>query len=365
VRSRLDSVAEARSAAQGARAPRVRALGACPVCRSTSSSEAFVAPDFLLGVPGEYRYVRCRECASVYQDPRVEEEDLPICYSSDYFTHHVSGAEPALRPVRSDSLRGRLRRAILHAADGQTAAGLGRGVRGLGWLLARLPSLRRRARYGLADPLGTAGGEERCLEVGPGRGVDLRQLGRIGWQPHGLEMDPVAAANARAVSGHEVRVGTVLTTDYPPASFQLIYMSHVLEHLPQLERSLTRCLELLAPGGRLFAAYPNPSALTTRFHGRHSCVWDPPRHLTLPTKGAVLGLLRRVGFVRTRAWTSAMRAEAYRGASARHARGERGFGTGGPNPIDRLFAALERVMVMAGANVGEEILVVGHRPGPK
>jgi hypothetical protein len=79
----------------------------------------------------------------------------------------------------------------------------------------------------------------------------------------------------------------------------------------------------------------------------------------------VLGLLGRVGFVRTRAWTSAMRAEAYRGASARHALGERGFGTGGPNPIDRLFAALERVMVMAGANVGEEILVVGHRPGPE
>jgi len=266
--------------------------------------------------------------------------------------------------VSGDSLRGRLRRAILHAADGQTAAGLGRGLRGLGELLARLPSLRRRARYGLADPLGTAGGEGRCLEVGPGRGADLLQLARIGWQPHGLEMDPVAAANARAVSGCEIRVGTLLTTDYPPASFQLIYMSHVLEHLPQLERSLTRCLELLAPGGRLFAAYPNPSALTTTFHGRHSCVWDPPRHLTLPTASALLGLLARVGFVETRAWTSAMRAEAYRGASARHARGQRGFGTGGPSLTDRAFAALERVMVLAGANVGEEILVVGHRRGP-
>jgi len=236
--------------------PRVRPLDACPVCGSPASSEAFVAPDFLLGVPGEYRYVRCGECESVYQNPRVEEEDLPICYSSDYFTHHVGGAELSQGAVPGDSVRGRLRSAVLHAADGRPAPGVGLGLRGAGWLMARLPSLRRRARFGLPDPLGTTGAEGRCLEVGPGRGFDLLQLERIGWRAHGLEMDPEAAANARRVSGCEIRVGTLLTTDYPPASFQLVYMSHVLEHLPQLERSLRRCFELLAPGGRLFAAYP-------------------------------------------------------------------------------------------------------------
>jgi SAM-dependent methyltransferase len=301
----------------------------------------------------------------VYQDPRVEEEDLPICYSSDYFTHHVGGAELTQGAVPADSVRGRLRSAVLQAADGRPAPGVGIGLRGAGWLMARVPSVRRRARFGLPDALGTTGADGRCLEVGPGRGFDLLQLERIGWRAHGLEMDPEAAANARRVSGCEVRVGTLLTTDYPPASFQLVYMSHVLEHLPQLERSLARCLDLLAPGGRLFAAYPNPSALSARFHGRHSCVWDPPRHLTLPTARGLLDLLRRVGFVETRAWTSGLRAEAYRGASVRHARGERGFATGGPSAADRAFGALERAMVSVGSNVGEEICVVAHRPRPE
>jgi len=360
VGSRLDTVTGAHSP-EGIRVPRVRPLDACPVCGSPASSEAFVAPDFLLGVPGEYRYVRCRDCESVYQDPRVEEEDLPICYSSDYFTHHVGGAELTQPIVSADSLRGRLRAAVLHAADGQPAPGMGGGLKCAGWLLARMPSWRRRARYGLPDPLGTAG-TGRCLEVGPGRGFDLLQLKRIGWQACGLEMDPEAAANARVVSGCEIRVGTLLTTDYPPASFQLVYMSHVLEHLPQLERSLRRCFDLLAPGGRLFAAYPNPRALSATFHGRHSCVWDPPRHLTLPTERGLVALLERVGFTGTRAWTSALRAEAYRGASVRHARGERGFGPGGPSAADRAFAALERAMVGVGSAVGEEILVVAHRP---
>ena len=362
--SRLDTVTGAHSP-EGTRVPRVRPLDACPVCGSQASSEAFVAPDFLLGVPGEYRYVRCGECESVYQNPRVEEEDLPICYSSDYFTHHVGGAELSQGAVPGDSVRGRLRSAVLHAADGRPAPGVGLGLRGAGWLMARLPSLRRRARFGLPDPLGTTGAEGRCLEVGPGRGFDLLQLERIGWRAHGLEMDPEAAANARRVSGCEIRVGTLLTTDYPPASFQLVYMSHVLEHLPQLERSLRRCFELLAPGGRLFAAYPNPRALSATFHGRHSCVWDPPRHLTLPAARGLLDLLRRVGFVEARAWTSALRAEAYRGASVRHARGERGFATAGPSAADRVFAALERAMVTVGSNVGEEICVVAHRPRPE
>jgi hypothetical protein len=48
----------------------------------------------------------------------------------------------------------------------------------------------------------------------------------------------------------------------------------------------------------------------------------------------------------------------------RHARGERGFATGGPSASDRAFAAIERAMVSLGSDVGEEILVVAHRPGP-
>jgi SAM-dependent methyltransferase len=237
---------------------------------------------------------------------------------------------------------------------------MGGGLKCAGWL-GPLPSWRRRARYGLPDQLATTG-TGRCLEIGPGRGFDLLQLKRIGWQAYGLEMDPEAASNARGVSGCEIRVGTLLTTDFARASFDLVYMRHVLEHLPQLERSLARCLELLVPGGRLFAAYPNPRALSARFHGRHSCIWDPPRHLTLPTARGVVGLLRRVGFVDTRTWMSARHAEAYRGASARLARGERGSGSAGPSATDRAFAALERAMVTVGSNVGEEVLVVAHRP---
>jgi hypothetical protein len=140
-------------------------------------------------------------------------------------------------------------------------------------------------------------------------------------------------------------------------------MNHVLEHLPQLERSLARCRELLCPGGRLFAAFPNPRALTALAYGRCSVVWDPPRHLVLPTTRGLLALLTRVGFVGARAWTSADRAVAYRQASAAHASGRRGaaFAPGRPNLGDRAFGVLERALVLFRVPVGEEILVVARR----
>jgi 2-polyprenyl-3-methyl-5-hydroxy-6-metoxy-1,4-benzoquinol methylase len=348
---------------EAGRAPRVRALAGCPVCESTRSEQVFVAPDFLLGVPGEYRYVRCVACATVFQDPRVLEADLPICYSTDYFTHHLPEGEAVHLPVSPDTSRGRLRTAILEIADGRRDHGIGAAWTMAGWLLARVPSLRRRARFGLPDELGLKAPGQRCLEVGPGRGFDLLQLRRIGWKAEGLEMDAAAAANARAISGCEVHVGTLVSSDLPSAAFHLIYMNHVLEHLPDLERSLARCFDLLVPGGRLFVAYPNPRALTASIHGRFSVVWDPPRHLSLPPARALSALLSRLGFVEARSRTSARRAEAYRAATVRHRGGARGFAAGGPSLSDRAFGILERFLVLAGAGVGEEILVVARRPG--
>ena len=42
---------------------------------------------------GDYRYVRCAGCRSVYQSPRVVEEDLHLCYPGGYYTHSKDTGE--------------------------------------------------------------------------------------------------------------------------------------------------------------------------------------------------------------------------------------------------------------------------------
>jgi SAM-dependent methyltransferase len=324
-------------------------------------------PDLLLRVPASFRYVQCTACSTVYQDPRVREEDIALCYPSGYYTRGA-GAPWTPTPAPIGGLRDRLRRAIRWAADSEPDPTLSLPLRLAGALLALHPGLRRRARFGLVDGLAPpVGRRRRCLEVGPGHGIDLFCLRTLGWEAQGLEIDPLAAEQARATSGCEVRVGTLASTDYPLSSFDLVYMSHVFEHLPDPLPALARCLELLRPGGRLVLVYPNPHALTARLFGRFSCVFEPPRHLVLPSIRAIVLLARNAGFRWAAARTSARHATTYVSASRAQRAGlawdwKR---PRSPAPGDRLLGWLEGALVVLGLPVGEEVVFRAEKPlGP-
>jgi SAM-dependent methyltransferase len=346
------------------RGPRSVALTFCPVCSSSSNRDRFLARDLLLSVPGVFQYVECARCRTTYQNPRVREEDLPLCYPADYYTHR-SMVTWAPTPAPTRSLRDRLRQAIRRAADGVSDEAVKPPFALLGGLLALHPGLRRRARLGLVDGLAPPPeGRGRCLEVGPGRGLDLLRLRLLGWDAYGLEVDPVAAEGARNRSGSEVRVGTLVSTDYPDEHFDLVYLCHVFEHLPDPARTLRRCRQLLKPGGRLVLLYPNPWALTARCYGSFSPVWDPPRHLVLPPIPAILALVERSGFVDLRVRTLAAQA-AVNAEAARSFRGGLPWGTSStrnPGLVARAFGLAESLLIGFGRPAGEEVLVRARKP---
>ena len=345
-------------------APRCGEPASCPVCGCPSHRDQALSRDLLHSVPGLFRYVECARCGTVYQNPRVREEDLPLCYPESYYTHEA-GATWVPRPAPKGSLRDRVRRAVRRAADrvpdDETVTPL---FAVLGSLLARHPGLRRRARFGLVDGLAlSSDGSGPCLEVGPGQGIDLLRLRLLGWDARGLEVDPVAADRARETSGCDVRVGTLAATDYPAEHFDLVYMRHVFEHLPDPARSLQRCRELLRAGGRLVLLYPNPRALSARCYGWLSPIWDPPRHLVLPPIPAILPLVARCGFVDVRAHTLAVQAA----ANAEAARRRRGLPRGSSMPgrpglPDQSLALAEALLISLGRPVGEEVLLQARRP---
>jgi 2-polyprenyl-3-methyl-5-hydroxy-6-metoxy-1,4-benzoquinol methylase len=294
----------------------------------------------------------------------VREQDLPLCYPGSYYTHGSKTAW-APRPAPKGSLRDHVRRAIRRAADRVPDKTVPPSLALVGSLLAMHSGLRRRARLGLVDGLAPSPDEHgRCLEVGPGQGIDLLRLRLLGWDAHGLEVDPVAAECARQTSGSEVRVGTLASTDYPAEHFDLVYMSHVFEHLPDPAHSLRRCLGLLKPGGRLVLLYPNPRALTVRCYGSLSPIWDPPRHLVLPPISAILQLIGRSGFVDARARTLAARAAVNAAAARRCGRGQAGDGLAPERAglLDRGLALAESLLVGLGWPVGEEVLLHARKP---
>jgi SAM-dependent methyltransferase len=337
---------------------------ACPVCGAGSSRHLFSSPDLLVGVAGTFHYVRCGACSTVYQCPRVRDEDLLLCYPRAYFTHEGTPTPYDGQCEQTGSLRARVRRAVLGATDPRKAEGLTTSWIVLGRVLSLIPQVRRRARYGLLDELALpAVDSPACLEVGPGRGDTLLHLRQIGWLACGLDIDPAAAAMASAVSACEVRVGSLAATDFRTGSFHLIYLHHAMEHLPDLGTSLARCYELLASGGRLVLIYPNPEALTVRVYGRFSCVWDPPRHLVLPPMDAIHPMLRRLGFDAVRCRTKAWRAGAYHKVSRAYSAGRSQQALDGSplTMLDRVFGLAEAALVAAGFALGEEILAVAEK----
>ena len=344
--------------------PRTQPLAGCPVCGSSDARPFLEMPDHLHGIPGTYVYRRCDECRTVYQDPAVISDDLLLCYPSNYYTHDAPPMNSGAKIADEDGLRGQIRRAVLSSSDGVPAGNLPFPMLFIGRVLSMSSTIRTRARFGLPDLLDNCGSQpRRCLEVGPGRGGTLVNFRRLGWDAIGLDIDPIAAEAAQRRSGCQVRVGSLISADFPHRHFDLIYMSHVLEHLPDLVPSLCLIYELLKPGGRLALVYPNPDSLGGRWLGEYSPIWDPPRHFVLPSITGIREVLERTSFKEIQAKTSAGAAASNR-AVARGYRDRRGESHGinvKVDASDRAFAAIEGVLVALGMAVGEEIVVTAHK----
>jgi len=99
--------------------------------------------------------------------------------------------------------------------------------------------------------------EGRALDVGCGNGPTLRALAKIapGWRLYGHDISDANARELAAIPGFER-----LYTDEPseiPDRFELITLSHSLEHLPDPVQGLAALHNKLSVGGLLLVEVPN------------------------------------------------------------------------------------------------------------
>jgi len=107
------------------------------------------------------------------------------------------------------------------------------------------------------------------LDVGCGHGLLLDEARRSGYAVTGLELSESARAYATDVLGLDVRDEPVerFAADQPEASFQVIVLADVIEHLEDPLGALDACERLLAPGGALCVITPDPSSAAARLAG--------------------------------------------------------------------------------------------------
>jgi SAM-dependent methyltransferase len=206
----------------------------CPLCHATRNRPLFRARDLLYGSPGLYEVVRCEECRLRYTHPLPK--DLESVYPEEYGPH----AAPNVRPLNR--------------------------------FLKRIFEMRSTLVPDL--PAGS-----RILEIGCGAGAFLDSIGDRGWERHGLEPVPAAAARARK-SGAEIFEGALGKNGWPDGHFSAIFAWMAIEHLPRLKEDLREIGRLLEPGGWLGFSVPNADSWEFSYFRQNWYALHVPAHVS-------------------------------------------------------------------------------------
>lgn len=216
----------------------------CIACGATSETSAAYARIMRFGTP--YAVMICSACGQARTDPFPTAEDYAQFYSNDtYRADGVRFVGPMERLLRSFR-QGRLRR------------------------------IRRFVPRG------------KMLDIGCGGGQFLADLRVAGWETVGVEVNEAMAAHARQAFGLDVRIGRLDQAGFADATFDVVTMYHVLEHIPDPVAALRECHRILRPGGLLVVAVPNFASWQSRTTGKHWFHLDIPHHLHHFTTNALM-----------------------------------------------------------------------------
>jgi len=130
----------------------------------------------------------------------------------------------------------------------------------------------------------------RILDIGCGRGLFLNLMKKEGWLVTGQEYDDKSASNAIANYGIDVYTGS-LESKFESASFDVVNINHVLEHLENPGDTLTECNRILKKGGLLVVAVPNIDSFQAIFGKKNWFQLDIPYHLYHFSSKSLIGLI--------------------------------------------------------------------------
>jgi 2-polyprenyl-3-methyl-5-hydroxy-6-metoxy-1,4-benzoquinol methylase len=278
---------------------RTRRCGRCYICGTDGRWLHKNVVDHYFGAPGSWSFRRCanHECGLIWLDPMPLEEDIGIA-DRDYVTHDEYSAPKSWHGLRALP-------ELVDSAYRSSRYGVGPKP----WMSALLalpihltPSRRAAVDFPLRYLADRPAG--RLLDIGCGDGTMLKQAMSLGWSVEGVDIDATVLENARS-KGLLVHLGAVEELNLPDDSFDLILMSHLIEHVYDPIRLLRECRRLLSPGGRLIVATPNAESLGHSKFGANWLLLHAPQHLYLFNSANLAAMTRKAGFkkIQTRTGT--------------------------------------------------------------
>ncbi len=178
----------------------------CLLCRERDPKPLFVKAG--------KRFVRCRQCGLIYQDPPPLAEESREYYEKGYYESLGS------RVASIQETRLPLYKKFLSESRGRRQTG-------------------------------------RLLDVGSGYGDFLRMAQEEGWEAWGIDPSREASESARKVLGSRILNQTIEAVDFPENHFDVITLWNVIDCLSNPAEALQKVYRWLRPGGLLLLRTPN------------------------------------------------------------------------------------------------------------
>lgn len=209
----------------------------CPVCNSNKLQTEMSCKDFFQSQEN-FSLSLCLTCQFMFTNPRPGDSELGKYYKSENYISHTNTKQGLVSK-------------LYHLVRGYT---LSQKVK----LVSRYVSR------------GTV------LDYGCGTGMFLGACKRAGFDPVGVEPDSGARSLAVNLG---LKIFDAKESLPPDTKFDVITLWHVLEHVSDLNDTVTLLSSHLKDQGTVIIAVPNHKSWDATYYGSFWAAYDVPRHL--------------------------------------------------------------------------------------
>lgn len=214
----------------------------CPWCGSENAHSHLQLKDYFL-TQEAFEIVECDNCHLLYTTPRPTADEIGKYYQSEnYYSHQ-------------ENKKGFIPR-----------------------LYEAIKKVNIKHKFEIATDEFELKNDGKMLEIGSGVGDFLHYAEQQGWDCYGAEPSEDAVKILQTKTKINV-VKPEQIEDFPDASFDLICMWHVLEHVADLRWQIAQLKRLLKPNGRIVIALPNYQSYDAQYYKDKWAAYDVPRHL--------------------------------------------------------------------------------------
>lgn len=233
-------------------------LEKCLVCGSNQFEPFLVCKDHTVSKE-DFNIVSCKTCGFKFTNPRPEDSVIGEYYKAEEYISHTNTNKGVVNK-------------LYHMVRSRT-------------LKKKLSLIKSYV------PRGT------ILDYGCGTGMFLAVCKNAGWETYGMEPDDNARKIASQANTNLFSDKSKIQTYITNTKFNVITLWHVLEHVTDMDETLSFFKHRLTKDGILVIAVPNHISYDAQFYKEHWAAYDVPRHLHHFEKKSIKALLENNGFL--------------------------------------------------------------------